>query len=67
MIQILHKTKGRCVKNCSLNKLFEIFKNFGRITTHNFVKNNISTPNYTYYEIAQLTHRNEYPTILFFS
>ena len=48
---ILHKTKVRCVKNCCLNKLFEVFKKFGRITTYNFVKINIITPNYAYHKI----------------
>jgi hypothetical protein len=43
-----------------------MIKIFGRLATHNFVKNNIITPNYAYYEVVQLTLRNEYPTILIF-
>ena len=66
MMLILHKSYGICVKNCCLNKLFEIFKIFGRLATHNFVKINIITPNYAYYEVLRLTLRNEYPTILIF-
>ena len=66
MMLILHKSYGICVKNCCLNKLFEIFKIFGRLAAHNFVKINIITPNYAYYEVLRLTLRNEYPTILIF-
>jgi hypothetical protein len=54
MMLILHKTKVRCIKNCYLNKLFEFFIMFGRITTYNFMKINIITPYYPYYKIVQL-------------
>jgi hypothetical protein len=41
-------------------------KNFSRITTHHLVQVNIITPNYVYYKIIQLTHKNEYFRALFF-
>jgi hypothetical protein len=63
---ILHKTYVRCIKNCYLNRLFDFFKVFDRINTHNFVKINVITLNYSYCKIVQLTLRNEYPTILIF-
>jgi hypothetical protein len=66
MMLILHKTYGILVKNCCLNKLFEIFKICGHLATHNFVKINIITLNYAYYEVVQLTLRNEYPTTQIF-
>jgi hypothetical protein len=40
------------------------FKNFGRISTHNFVQIKKITPNYAYYKIVQLTLRYECPTTL---
>jgi hypothetical protein len=46
--------------------LLVFFKNFGRISTHNFMKINIITPNNDYYEIVQLTLRYEYPETLIF-
>jgi hypothetical protein len=57
---ILHKTSVRCIKNCYLNKLFEFFIIFGRITTYNFVQIKIITPNYAYYKIFQRKLRYEY-------
>jgi hypothetical protein len=36
----------------------------GRITTFNFIKNNIITPNCTYYEIVELKLRYEYSMTL---
>jgi hypothetical protein len=46
--------------------LFEFFKNFGCITSHNFVKINIITTNYAYYIIIQRTLQYEYPITLIF-
>jgi hypothetical protein len=53
IMPIMHKTSLRCIKSCCLNKLFEFFIIFGRITTYNFVQINIITPNYYYYKIVQ--------------
>jgi hypothetical protein len=64
MTLILRKTKVRCIKNCCLNKLFEFFINFGRITTYNLVQINTITPNYAYYKIVQLEFRYEYSITL---
>jgi hypothetical protein len=66
MTLILHKTQVRCIKNCYLNKLFDFFRIFGRINTHNFVKINVITLNYAYCKIVQLTLRYEYHTTLIF-
>jgi hypothetical protein len=65
MTLIWHKTKERCIKNCSLNELFDFFKNFGPINTHSLMKINIITHSYAYYKIVQLTPRYEYSTTLF--
>jgi hypothetical protein len=46
--------------------LFDFFKIFGRIKTHNFVKINVNTLNYANCMIVQLILRYEYPTTLFF-
>jgi hypothetical protein len=67
IMQILHKTKVRYVKNCCLNLLFGFMKKFGRITIHNSVQIIIITPNYAYYKIVQLTPQNEYILGHFFS
>jgi hypothetical protein len=57
---MLRKTQLRRVKNSCLNKLFDFFKNFGRMTTYNFIQINIITPNYDYYKITHIKHRYEY-------
>jgi hypothetical protein len=46
--------------------LFVFFKNFGRISTYNFIQIDIITPNYAYYKIVQLALRYEYPMTLIF-
>jgi hypothetical protein len=46
--QFCHKTYVRYIRNCCLNKSFMIFNIYCLITTHNFVKINIITTNYTY-------------------
>jgi hypothetical protein len=61
---ILHKTWVGCIKNSCLNKLFEFFKNFGRITSHNFSPINTITSKYIYYNIVQLKLQYEYFTTL---
>jgi hypothetical protein len=61
---ILHKTKVRCVKNSCLNKFSGFMKNFGRTTTHNFVKIKIITPGYAHYKIVLLKLRYEYSMTL---
>jgi hypothetical protein len=40
--------------------LFEFFKIFGRITTHNLIQINMINPNYACYEISHLKLRYEY-------
>jgi hypothetical protein len=42
------KTYVICIRNCCLNKLFKIFNIFCLMTTHNFVKIYIITPNYAH-------------------
>jgi hypothetical protein len=44
--------------------LFEFLKIVDRITTYNFMKINIITPNYAYYMIVQLKLRYEYSMTL---
>jgi transposase-like protein len=60
----LHKTSVRCVENRCLNKLFEFFLIFGRITTYNFMQINTITPNDVYCKIVQLKLRYRYSITL---
>jgi hypothetical protein len=64
MMLIFRKIYVRCIKNYCLNKLFEFFILFGRITTYNFVQINKITRNYAYYKILQLKLRYEYSITL---
>jgi hypothetical protein len=57
---IFHKTLVIYIRNCCLNRLFNIFNVHCLITRHNFVKINIITPNYVCYKIIQLTLRYEH-------
>ena len=44
--------------------LIELFNYFFRITAYNFMKINITTPNYGYYNTIELKHRYEYSMML---
>jgi hypothetical protein len=63
---ILHKKYVRCIENSRLDMLFEFFKIFGCITTHNFTQINIITTNFAYYIIIQITLQYEYPITVIF-
>jgi hypothetical protein len=43
-----------------------VFKISALITTHNFMKINITTPNYTYYDVVRLNPRYEYSIMIIF-
>jgi hypothetical protein len=64
MTLILHQTQFGCIKDDSLNKLFEFFIIVDLVTTQKFMQFDINTHNYVSFKIFNLTLQYDFFTAL---